>query len=63
MSETCGMEAKFAQEIKFGSSDSKSILGSQRALQDQAMTQTQFQEKPIDINEILDVDSNVINYG
>ena len=40
MSETSGMEAKFAQEIKFGSKDSKSILGSQRALQDQAMTQT-----------------------
>lgn len=63
MSETSGMEAKFAQEIKFGSSESKSILGSQHALQEKAMTQTQIEEKPIDINEILDVDSNVINYG
>jgi len=27
MSETSGMEAKFAQEIKFGKGDSKSILG------------------------------------
>ena len=27
------------------------------------MTQTQLEEKPIEINDILDVDSNVINYG
>ena len=63
MSETSGMEAKFAQEIKFGKSDSKSILGSQKSLQEASMTQTQLEEKPIEINDILDVDSNVINYG
>ena len=27
------------------------------------MTQTQLEEKPIEINDTLDVDSNVINYG
>ena len=33
MSETSGMEAKFAQEIKFGKdSDAKSILGCQRGM-------------------------------
>lgn len=32
MSETSGMEAKFAQEIKFGKGESKSILGSQRSM-------------------------------
>ena len=56
MSETSGMQAKFAQEIKFGlNSSPKSLLpqASQLAKADDF----------IDIQDVLDVDSNVINYG
>ena len=42
----------------------KTILGQQNKLQDvNDVTETQLQQQVVDINELLDVDSNVINYG
>lgn len=62
MSETSNMEAKFAQEIKLCSDETKTILGTK--LQGEGpLTQQQEKAKVVDINDILDVDSNVINYG
>ena len=55
MSETNGMQAKFAQEIKFGLHSPKSLLP-------QVSTLAKADDF-IDISDILDVDSNVINYG
>jgi len=55
MSETSGMQAKFAQEIKFGLHSPKSLLP--------VASQLAKVEDSIDISDILDVDSNVINYG
>lgn len=55
MSETSGMQAKFAQEIKFGLQSPKSLLP--------VAAQLQKNDDSIDIADILDVDSNVINYG
>tara|TARA_B110001469_G_C9525865_1_gene261587 strand:+ start:245 stop:784 length:540 start_codon:yes stop_codon:yes gene_type:complete len=56
MSETNGMQAKFAQEIKFG------LQSSPKSLLPQA-SQLAKADDFIDIQDILDVDSNVINYG
>jgi hypothetical protein len=40
------------------------ILGQQEQLQDEfSATETQLQQRVVDIHDILDVDSNVINYG
>lgn len=50
MSETSGMQAKFAQEIKFGLNSPKTLLPAKN-------------EDTVDIADIIDVDSNVINYG
>ena len=50
MSETSGMQAKFAQEIKFSLNSPKSLLPAKN-------------NDTIDIADVLDVDSNVINYG
>lgn len=42
----------------------RTILGQQNALQDESnVTEVQLQQQVVDINAILDVDSNVINYG
>lgn len=55
MSETSQMCSKFpAQEIKF-SIEPKSILGQKSELASPSNV--------VDINDIMDVDSNVINYG
>jgi hypothetical protein len=44
--------------------DPKCLLGQQVALTDENnATETQLEKRPFDINDILDVDSNVINYG
>jgi len=42
--------------------ENKTLLQSKESLQEPALTVTQ-QEQGTDISEILDVDSNVINYG
>lgn len=56
MSETSTMASKFAaHEIKFGISPPKSILVSKSELSTPSNV--------IDINDLIDVDSNVINYG
>jgi hypothetical protein len=55
MSETSGMPARFAQEIKFGLHSPKSLLP--------VASQLAKVEDSIEISDILDVDSNVINYG
>jgi|APSaa5957512535_1039671.scaffolds.fasta_scaffold39840_1 hypothetical protein len=56
MSETSTMASKFvAQEIKFGISPPKSILVSKSELS--------TPPNAVDINDLIDVDSNVINYG
>jgi len=55
MSETSGMQAKFAQEIKFGLHSPKSLLP--------VAAQLAKADDFIEISDILDVDSNVINYG
>lgn len=44
--------------------EAKTILGQQTQLQDEnSATETQLQHQVTDINDILEVDSNVINYG
>lgn len=56
MSETSNMESKFpAQEIKFGIEPPKSILVQKSELSSP--------NNVVDINDLIDVDSNVINYG
>jgi hypothetical protein len=49
------MQAKFAQAIKFGLHSPKSILP--------VASQLAKPDDTIEISDILDVDSNVINYG
>lgn len=64
MSETVGMEPKFAQEIKLCCDQPKSILGLEgKYLEASNLTETQEANRPVNINNIIEVDSYVINYG
>lgn len=41
----------------------KSLLQATHDHQEQVQTETQEEQNVIDINDVLDIDSNVINYG
>lgn len=58
------LDPKFLQPEAPPVLETKTILGQQNDLQDEnCVTETQLQNQVPDINDILDVDSNVINYG